>query len=260
MVEADYRATDVRQTGMQMHFNLHRPMTNNCPHKNAPAKKNSYAKPATLAMQLNLAGEHNVHNALAAIAVADDLGVDITITQAVLQEFNGVARRFDIRGRFTVHAGVVDAMAAKPVILVDDYGRHPREIEVTLAAARKSWPDHRIIMLFQPHRYSRTRDLYDAFVTILSQVDQLILIDIYAAGEKPIPGINSQALAASIRQRCNQDPIYIAGTDCAAKINALLDNLLQPGDILLTQGAGDVNMLASELATYLEHRQNSHGS
>ena len=140
---------------------------------------------------------------------------------------------------------------------MDDYGHHPREIDVTITAAQKSWPGQRIIMLFQPHRYSRTRDLYDAFATALARVDQLILIDVYPAGEKPIPGITSQALAVSIRQRFNSDPIYIAGQSCMSQIHTLLDNLWQPGDILITQGAGDISMLSAELEQYLEHKQHA---
>lgn len=258
--EADYRATDIQQKGMQTHFNLHISAPDHkSNHRTDPDKSGQQISATstcrTVAMQLNLVGEHNVQNALAAIAVADDLGVDIKSIQAALLEFNGVARRFDIRGRYYLYGARVNSADTKPVILIDDYGHHPREIDVTITAAQKSWPGQRMIMLFQPHRYSRTRDLYDAFVATLSRVDQLILIDVYPAGEKPIPGINSQALAVSIRQRFNSDPIYIAGQSCISQIHTLLDNLLQPGDILITQGAGNIHMLSAELEKYLEHRQ-----
>ena len=250
--QADYRASAIKQLGMQTHFQLHMPT----PGLNAKTKKLLINKPMN--MVLNLVGEHNVLNALAAIAVADELGIAIEDIQTALAEFKGVARRFDVRSKFYMNKSNPDALVyttqCKPkaeqpeaIVLVDDYGHHPREIALTIATARKSWPQRRIVMLFQPHRYSRTRDFYDNFVTILAETDILILLDIYPANEQPLPGITSQALAASIRQRCNKDPIYLADP---GQLQPLLDNLLQPGDILITQGAGDVGSISTQLTKH----------
>ena len=265
--QADYRASAIKQLGMQTHFQLHMPDTGlNAKAKNLPVNQSiNQSINESINIVLNLVGEHNVLNALAAIAVADELGIAIEDIQTALAEFKGVARRFDIRTKFYMDKSDPDALVYtaqyKPraaqsepevpepeaIILVDDYGHHPREIELTIATARKSWPQKRIVMLFQPHRYSRTRDFYDNFVTILAETDILILLDIYPANEQPLPGISSQALAASIRQRCNKDPIYLADP---GQLQPLLDNLLQPGDILITQGAGDVGSISTQLTKH----------
>ena len=136
-------------------------------------------------------------------------------------------------------------MANGHVRLVDDYGHHPREVEATLKAARQSFPDRRLVLMFQPHRYTRTRDCFEDFVQVLSQVDVLLLLDVYSAGEKPIAGADSRTLARSIRARGLVEPIFIEKTD---ELVTLLKTVLQPNDVLLTQGAGTVGGLAIELA------------
>jgi len=215
----DVRAVDVRQEGMQTHFTVLRP------HKEP------------LAISLNLPGLHNVLNALAAIAIASDESVDDVAIQAGLASFAGVGRRFQQYGEFPVANGHVR--------LVDDYGHHPREVEATLKAARQSFPDRRLVLMFQPHRYTRTRDCFEDFVQVLSQVDVLLLLDVYSAGEKPIAGADSRTLARSIRARGLVEPIFIEKTD---ELVTLLKTVLQPNDVLLTQGAGTVGGLAIELA------------
>ncbi|QDE29606.1 MULTISPECIES: UDP-N-acetylmuramate--L-alanine ligase [Shewanella] len=186
---------------------------------------------------LNLPGRHNVLNALAAIAVAteDDINDD-AIVQA-LAEFEGIGRRFQHLGEFDTPNG--------SVMLVDDYGHHPSEVLATIKAARAGWPDKRLVMAYQPHRYSRTRDLYEDFVDVLSQVDCLLLLDVYAAGEAPIPGADGRALCRSIRLRGQIDPIFIASPDQLATV---LPDVLQDGDLFMTQGAGNIGALSKQLA------------
>ena len=131
-------------------------------------------------------------------------------------------------------------------MMVDDYGHHPREVAATIAAIRQGWPEKRLVMIYQPHRYSRTRDLYEDFVRVLSDADVLLLMDVYPAGEEPIAGADGRSLCRSIRQRGQLDPIFVErGSD----LGMLLQNLLQPGDLLLTQGAGDVGTVSQDLAT-----------
>ncbi|WP_100656588.1 UDP-N-acetylmuramate--L-alanine ligase [Alteromonas flava] len=191
---------------------------------------------ADLPIELKLSGEHNVLNALAAIAVAQDEGISAQHIQSALSQFAGIGRRFEQLGEFSVGSGAVT--------LVDDYGHHPTEVKATLAAARNNWPQKRIVMIFQPHRYSRTRDLYEDFVDVLSTVDVLLLLDVYAASEQPIEGADSRALCRSIRMRGQIEPIYVGES---SKLPELLSNVLQPGDVLLTQGAGSVGALAKNL-------------
>ncbi|MGL4613091.1 MAG: glutamate ligase domain-containing protein, partial [Shewanella sp.] len=131
------------------------------------------------------------------------------------------------------------------VMLVDDYGHHPSEVAATIKAARAGWPEKRLVMAYQPHRYTRTRDLYEDFVDVLSQVDCLLLLDVYSAGEAPITGADGRALCRSIRLRGQIDPIFIASPDQLAE---LLPDVLQEGDLLLTQGAGNIGALSRQLA------------
>ena len=137
-------------------------------------------------------------------------------------------------------------------MLVDDYGHHPTEVEATIQAIRAGWPEKRLVMIFQPHRYSRTSDLYEDFVKVLADVDVLLIMDVYAAGEKAIPGADSRALCRSIRQRSTLEPIFIeagASPDAATNnIKDVLAKILQDGDLLLTQGAGNVGQIAVSLA------------
>lgn len=131
-------------------------------------------------------------------------------------------------------------------MLVDDYGHHPRELEVTFDAIRQGWPDRRLVVMFQPHRFSRTRDLYEDFVDVLSKVDVLLLLDVYPAGEETIAGADGRSLSRSIRLRGRVDPIFIEHKD---KVLDVLPDVLRAGDILLTQGAGDVGALSADIAT-----------
>ena len=130
-------------------------------------------------------------------------------------------------------------------MLVDDYGHHPSEVRVTINAVRAGWPERRLVMIFQPHRYTRTRDLYDDFADVLSKVDVLIMLDVYSAGEDPIPGADGRALCRSIRQRGQLDPVFVA---TIAEVPAVLAELLRDGDLVLTQGAGNVGALSRNLA------------
>ena len=181
-------------------------------------------------------GRHNVLNALSAIAVATDEKIADDAIVRALEKFQGVGRRFQVCGEFPLEDD--------NIMLVDDYGHHPTEVDVTIQAIRKGWPGKRLVMLFQPHRFSRTRDLYDDFVRVLSDVDVLLLLDVYPAGEDEIPGADGRSLCRSIRSRGRVDPIFIKrGGD----VNPVLKDILKPGDLLMTQGAGDVGSLAIQL-------------
>ena len=194
---------------------------------------------APLDMSVNLPGQHNVLNALAGIAVAKDEGVsDEAICQA-LNEFAGIGRRFEQLATFSTAAG--------DMVLIDDYGHHPSEVKATILAMRQGWPDKRLVMVFQPHRYSRTRDLYEDFVEVLSEVDSLFLLDVYAAGESVIASADSKSLARSIRQRGQVEPIYVSDVD---KLAELLSNHLEDNDMVITQGAGSIGTVARNLENH----------
>ncbi|MCG9721729.1 UDP-N-acetylmuramate--L-alanine ligase [Shewanella sp. Isolate7] len=190
-----------------------------------------------LELRVNLPGRHNVLNALAAIAVATEDEIEDEAIIRALDEFQGIGRRFQQLGEFITVAG--------EVMLVDDYGHHPSEVAATIKAARSGWPDKRLVMIYQPHRYSRTRDLYDDFVEVLAQVDCLLLLDVYSAGEAPVPGADSRALCRSIRQRGQIDPIFVAEPE---QLRTILPGVLQEGDLLLTQGAGNIGAVSRQLA------------
>lgn len=216
---ADVRAVDVIQKDMQTSFRVLRA---------------GVLEP--LNITLNLAGHHNVLNALAAIAIASELGIsDETIIQA-LSRFAGVGRRMQVYGDFDFGRG--------RALLVDDYGHHPREVAATLRALRAACPNRRLVMAYQPHRYTRTRDLFDDFVTVLSEVDTLLLLDIYSAGEEPIPGYDGAALCEAIRKQGKVDPIFIAQYTALPE---KLRDILQDGDVILTQGAGNIGAIAAGL-------------
>jgi len=190
---------------------------------------------------LNLPGKHNVLNALAAVAVATDEGINDQAIQSALNKFEGIGRRFQHYGNFPV-----PGKNEGEVMLVDDYGHHPSEVAATIQAAREGWPERRLVMAFQPHRYSRTRDLYEDFVNVLSQVDVLLMLEVYSAGETPVSGADSRSLCRSIRQRGQIDPIYVATVDDMPEV---LESVLAAGDLLLTQGAGNIGALAKNIAT-----------
>ncbi|MCG8312349.1 MAG: UDP-N-acetylmuramate--L-alanine ligase [Pseudomonadales bacterium] len=217
---ADVRAIDVKLEGMCSEFSVVR-------------KDRS----ESLRIKLNTPGRHNILNALAAIAVATDEGIEDSAIVKALNKFEGVGRRFQVYGDFKLSQG--------EVTLVDDYGHHPTEVAATISAARQSWPDRRLVMMYQPHRYTRTRDLYEDFVSVLSDVDGLLLMDVYSAGEDVIPGADGRSLCRSIRSRGKIDPVFVEDADA---IPGLLENILQHGDVLLTQGAGNVGAIASKLA------------
>jgi UDP-N-acetylmuramate--alanine ligase len=222
---ADIKAIDFKQIGTKCHFKIQR-------------KKSSKLLPITL----NLAGRHNVLNALAAITIATECGVADKIIRHALANFQGVGRRFQIHGQLQFNTA--------KVLLIDDYGHHPREITATLQAMRNAWPNKRIVLAFQPHRYSRTKLLFDDFAAVLSEADALLLLDTYPAGEKPIPGANGRALARNIRQRGKVEPIFVPQLD---NLSLILDNVLQDGDVLMLQGAGNIGALAAQLAEKYMH-------
>ncbi|MDE2234024.1 MAG: UDP-N-acetylmuramate--L-alanine ligase [Gammaproteobacteria bacterium] len=226
---ADVRATEVTRAGNVTRFKAWLP-----------------GRPQALAVTLNLAGRHNVLNALAAIAVAKDLEIPDEAILNALAGFQGVGRRFQIHGEIGIPAG--------SVLLVDDYGHHPRELAATIEAAREGWPQRRLVVAFQPHRYTRTHDLFEDFAEILSHVDVLVLLEVYAAGETPIAGADARALARSIRNRGRVDPVFVAQLQDLPE--ALL-GVLKDGDLLLTLGAGDIGGMAGELARILPQKRPS---
>ncbi len=185
---------------------------------------------------LNLPGHHNVLNALAAIAIAMELDVSEEAILSGLKKFDGVGRRFQLYGDIDFGRG--------KVTLVDDYGHHPREMMATLKAARGVWPNRRLVQIFQPHRYTRTRDLFEDFTQVLSETDVLVLMDVYPASEQPIPGADGRALARAIRIRGKVDPIFVTDVE---DVPGVLKHILQDGDVILTQGAGSVGGLAASL-------------
>lgn len=220
--DADFRTQTYSQSGTQTQFVVERPRGQ-----------------SSLAVTLNLPGRHNVLNALAAIAVASELHIpDHAIIEA-LQGFAGIGRRFQIYGDYKLSEGGA-------VTLVDDYGHHPREISATLQAARESWPEKRIVMVYQPHRYTRTRDLFTDFCDVLSKPDVLVLLDVYSAGEAFIEGADGITLASKIKQMGKIDPHFVDKHD---KLPGMLGGLLKDGDILLMQGAGNIGAIAAKLAS-----------
>ena len=220
---ADFYAQDITQEGIFTTFTAKRPAGHD-----------------DLKIKLRMPGRHNVLNALSAIAVATDEGIADDAIVRALEKFQGVGRRFQVCGEFKLADG--------EVMLVDDYGHHPTEVDVTIQAIRKGWPNNRLVMMFQPHRYTRTRDLYEDFVRVLSDVDVLLLLDVYPAGEEEIAGADGRSLCGSIRQRGRVDPIFI---ERGADVKPVLKDILKPGDILMTQGAGSVGALALELTQEL---------
>ncbi|PNP97321.1 UDP-N-acetylmuramate--L-alanine ligase [Moraxella sp. RCAD0137] len=188
-----------------------------------------------LSLTLNVPGEHNVYNALAAITLATDEGVDDAAIIRALEKFAGVGRRFEKQAQVAIDDG--------DVLLIDDYGHHPTEVAATIKAARQSYPDRRLVLMFQPHRYSRTRDCFDDFVDVLSGVDELLLLDVYAAGEAPIVGADTKALARSIRHRGQVEPTLVDKNDLASTMK----RVLKANDLLITQGAGNVGQICLEL-------------
>ncbi len=216
--DADVRLENYRQEGQQGKFTVVR------------------QGKANLDITLNIPGKHNALNASAAIAVATEDDVSDEAILKAMAGTQGTGRRFDHLGEFETGNGTA--------MLVDDYGHHPSEVDVTIQAARAGWEDKRLVMIFQPHRYSRTRDLYDDFANVLEKVDVLIMLDVYSAGEAPIAGADGRALCRTIRSRGKIDPIFVPESE---QLPSVLANVLQDGDLVLTQGAGDVGKVAKQL-------------
>lgn len=232
--DADYRISEFSQSGTRTHFKVTDPSGH------------------SRTIELNLAGRHNALNATAAFAMAQDEGVAEAAILSAFSKFEGIGRRFQQYGEFETGRG--------KVLLVDDYGHHPSEVAATVAAARNAWPDRRLVMAYQPHRYTRTRDLYEDFAKVLSTVDSLLLLEVYSAGEAPIAGADSRSLCRSIRARGQLDPVYVA---TPADLPAALADVLQDGDVLMTQGAGNIGALAKQLAAqklHIETMKQSTGS
>jgi UDP-N-acetylmuramate--alanine ligase len=216
---------DVRAVSIELGFNQ---STFNVLRENLPP----------LAVTVNLPGQHNVLNSLAAIAVASDEGLEDEYIVKALSEFSGIGRRFEFLGDYATSKG--------QAILVDDYGHHPTEVAATISVARNNWPDRRLVMAYQPHRFTRTRDLYEDFVKVLSQVDVLLLLEVYSAGEEAIDGADSRSLCRSIRQRGQLEPIYVSDI---SELPKLLAESLNDQDIVMTQGAGNIGQIAQFLQT-----------
>ncbi|AOJ67626.1 MULTISPECIES: UDP-N-acetylmuramate--L-alanine ligase [Burkholderia] len=191
-----------------------------------------------LPVVLNMPGLHNVQNALAAIAIATDLDVADAAIQQALEEFNGVGRRFQRYGEIAVAGGGA-------YTLIDDYGHHPVEMAATIAAARGAFPGRRLVLAFQPHRYTRTRDCFDDFVNVLSTVDALVLTEVYAAGEAPIATANGEALSRALRAAGKVDPVFVATVD---EVPDALAKVALAGDVVITMGAGSIGGVPGKLA------------
>jgi UDP-N-acetylmuramate--alanine ligase len=220
--EADVRAESIRQEGLRMHFGVR-------------------SRGDGFQITLNLPGSHNVLNALAAVSVGLELGVSVDAIQRALAGFEGIGRRFVVNQ-------IRDA-AGRALVLVDDYGHHPREVAATLEAIRRGWPGRRLVLVFQPHRFSRTQEQFEDFVQVLSGVDVLVLCEVYAAGEEPVPGADGRALSRAIRVRGETDPVFVQDLSELPKV---LTNLLADGDLVLTSGAGDIGAMATRLPALLQ--------
>ena len=220
--EAQFRATDVRADGAQMRFTLQR--VNGVRREPVP-------------VLLNAPGEHNVRNALAAIAVADELGVPDEAILGALAEFKGVGRRFQ-------RYGEIPASGGGSFTLIDDYGHHPAEMAVTLAAARGAFPGRRLVLAFQPHRFTRTRDLFEDFVRVMGGADAVLLAEVYAAGEPPIVAADGRALARAMRVAGRVEPVFVE--DIAQMPRAILESA-RDGDVVLAMGAGSIGAVPAQV-------------
>ncbi len=217
--QADIRAVEIQQQGLTTSFEVLRGQTL-----------------SPLQITLNMPGWHNMLNALAAIAIATHLNVSDQAIINSLAVFKGIGRRFQIQGDIAMKGGVVT--------LVDDYGHHPREVAATMEALRQAWVNRRAVVIFQPHRYTRTRDLFEDFVQVLSEADVLILLDIYPAGEAVIASADGKTLCRAIRTRGQVDPVFVKNTE---DLLSVLKAVIQIDDVILTMGAGNVGQIASKL-------------
>ncbi len=223
---ADYRAIDITTDGLTTHFEVVRPDYNN------------------LKVTLSMPGSHNVSNALAVVALSDHLGVNDESLVRALSKFQGVGRRFQLTGFIQKYG--------QQIPVIDDYGHHPKELEVTFDAVRGAYPGRRLVSVFQPHRYSRTHDLFDDFVSVLNRADELILMPVYPAGESPIVGAESKDLAQSVRRLGHCRP-YVEGE--FDQVIERVGALVQPNDVVLVQGAGSIGRLPSQIVATLGGEQ-----
>ena len=223
---ADLRAYDVERLGLRSRF-----------------KVVSKERREPLTVEINLAGLHNVLNSLAAVAVAAELEISDAALKRALGEFSGVERRLQVNGTVTTAAG--------RVTFVDDYGHHPTELAATIAAARGAWPNRRLVVVFQPHRYTRTHALLDDFAQVLSAVDALVLTNVYSAGETPLAGADGKSLARAVRVRGSVEPIFI---EELGELPAVLTQILRADDVVLTLGAGSIGAIAPTLPRALAVR------
>jgi UDP-N-acetylmuramate--alanine ligase len=221
--EADVRASKIRRRARQTSFEVSRP---------------GHARPLTVTV--NLPGTHNVLNALAAIAVAAELGIADDALARALENFQGIDRRLQLIGEIEAAAG--------HVTLVDDYAHHPTEIAATLEAVRQGWPRRRVVLAFQPHRYTRTHDLLDDFARVLSTADALLVTEVYAAGESPIAGADGRAICRAVRSRGRVEPVFV---ERAEDLAAALAGVIRDGDVVVTMGAGHIGSVAQELPAQL---------
>jgi UDP-N-acetylmuramate--alanine ligase len=225
--QADVRAINIQRHGLQTSFEVIRPGK------------------TLLSVVLNTPGLHNVLNALAAIAAATELEVSDHAIQKALKQFQGIDRRLQQYGDIKLPQGTVT--------LVDDYGHHPTEIAATLEAIRQGWPQRRVVLAFQPHRYTRTRDLLDEFALVLADTDALLITEVYAAGETPIRDADAKAICRAVRSHGRVEPILVKSVDALPEA---LWSILRDGDVLVTMGAGSIGALAHDLPQLLTARMN----
>lgn len=224
--EAQVRAVNIRAQGTVMKFDV--------------LRQGATGELPLLSVQLNLPGRHNVLNALAAIAIATELGVSDQAIAGALAEFHGVGRRFSLVGEFPVSPSKGQGSFA----VVDDYGHHPVEMQATLAAARGAWPDRRIVLAFQPHRYTRTRDCFEDFVKVMGLADAVLLTEVYAAGEPHLVAADGRALARALRVAGKVEPVFI---DDVAELPTAIRDFAQPNDVVVVMGAGSISRVPGQL-------------
>jgi len=224
--DADIQASSFRQQGVRSMFTVKQKSTGN-----------------EVEVTLNMPGRHNVLNALAAISIAWKLDISNQKIVAGLSDFQGIGRRFQVNDGLPYKDG--------EITLVDDYAHHPRELQAALSAVEAAWPDRRKLIVFQPHRYSRTRDLLEDFGQVLSSLDNLLVMEVYAAGETPDSSADGRALCRAVRARGSAIPIFVEGSE---QLFEVLGNTLQAGDVLVTLGAGDIGRIAQQLPEFIRHQ------
>ena len=224
--DAQIRAVNMRAQGTSMCFEV--------------TRQGATGPLPGLSVRLNLPGRHNVLNALAAIAVATELGVEDTDIARALEDFHGVGRRFSLVGDFPV----TSAKGPGHFTVVDDYGHHPVEMQATLAAARGAWPDRRIVLAFQPHRYTRTRDCFEDFVRVMGQADAVLLTDVYPAGETPLVAADGRALSRALRVAGRVEPVFV---EDVAELPQAIKDFARPDDVVVVMGAGSISRVPGQL-------------